>query len=460
MSVERLPASFRDPSGFLFSYDHQLYRQVNLVYRDDYDYLMASGLYDALVRSRLLIPHQEVDVAPTTDLGQPYKIIKPARIPFVSYPYEWCFSQLKNAALTMLQIQTRALGFGMTLKDSSAYNIQFKDGKPILIDTLSFERYREGEAWVGYRQFCQHFLAPLLLAVYRDMRLTQLLRVHIDGIPLDLTRALLPARTVFRPSVFAHIHLHARSQKYFSNKNVSSSKVSRLALLGILESLEATVKKMTWNGNSTGWANYYDETNYSKVALEHKKRLVSKWLDRIDPGTVWDLGANTGLFSSIASSRGNNTISFDLDPWVVEKNYLDNLTRQETRILPLLLDLTNPSPGIGWRNKERNSLIERGPADTVLALAFIHHLAISNNLPLDRIAAFLGDICHNLIIEFIPKTDSQVKRLLSSREDIFPHYTQENFEHEFKSYFTLKTSVPVKDTHRTLYWMTGQSVYR
>ena len=454
MTSSRVPASFRDPSGFLFSRDQRLYRQVNLVYRDNYDHLMASGLYDALVGSKLLVPHQEVNIPPVGDSDQPYKILSPVQIPFVSYPYEWCFSQLKDAALTTLEIQTKALEFGMILKDSSAYNIQFTDGKPVLIDTLSFEKYREGEPWVGYRQFCQHFLAPLSLMAYRDVRLNQLLRIHIDGVPLDLTKSLLPLGTIFRPSLFTHIHLHAKSQHYFSDKKVSSKRtVSGQALLGILENLKATVKKLTWKGSSSEWANYYAETNYSKAALEKKKQLVGKFLDRVESGMVWDFGANTGLFSRIASNRSNYTVCFDIDPLAVEKNYLVSVKQAETRILPLLLDLTNPSPGIGWENQERTSLIERGPADTVLALALIHHLAISNNLPLEKVAAFLRHITHNLIVEFIPKTDSQVERLLRTRKDIFPNYTQEVFECEFKNYFTTEASAPIPETDRVLYLM-------
>ena len=176
-------------------------------------------------------------------------------------------------------------------------------------------------------------------------------------------------------------------------------------------------------------------------------------LDKINAKSVWDLGANVGIFSRIASDRGIQTISFDIDPAAVEKNYLECVERNEANILPLLLDLTNPSPGIGWQNQERTSLLERGPAETVLALALIHHLAISNNLPFGKIANFLSRICSSLIIEFIPKSDSQVQKLLSTREDIFPNYTQGNFENGFKDFFKIQSSVKIKDSQRTLYLM-------
>ena len=453
----KLPASFRDPSGFLFSRDRQLYRQVNPVYGDHYDLLMSSGLYDALVENKLLIPHREVDISGEGNHPEWHRILAPERIPFISYPYKWCFSQLKAAALTTLQIQARALEFGMTLKDGSAYNIQFKKGSPLLVDTLSFETYREGEPWLAYRQFCQHFLEPLALMAYRDIRLSQLLRIHIDGVPLDLARSLLPITTLLRPSLSIHIHLHAKSQKYFADKAVSSRRqVSRNALLGMVDNLQAVVKRLRWKGSSTEWADYYDETNYSRVALEAKKQLVNDFIDEIAPATVWDLGANTGLFARLTGEREHLTVAFDIDPWAVEKNYLESLKRGETEILPLLLDLTNPSPGIGWGNQERASLIERGPADAVLALALIHHLAISNNLPFANIATFLGQICEHLIIEFVPKTDSQVKRLLSTREDIFPDYTQKGFEGEFRKEFTIEASAPIAESERVLYRMKRQ----
>jgi len=453
-SSEGHPASFRDPSGFLFQRDGVLYRQVNLVYRDDYDRLMDSGLYRALVDDDLLIPHREVDIEPPVpELS--YKVLQPEAITFVSYPYEWCFSQLKDAALATLRIQRRALDFGMSLRDSSAYNIQFRNGRPVFIDTLSFGRHNEGEPWVAYRQFCQHFLAPLALMSYRDVRLRRLLRTYIDGMPLDLASSLLPWRTRLRFSLLSHIHLHARSQKHYEDKpvDVKQRKVSRYALLGIINSLESAVKSLNWQAGGTEWADYYGDTNYSTQAFEHKKAVVADFLDRAKPAAVWDLGANVGVFSRLASERGIATVSFDVDPAAVEKNYLFCRQSGGTGMLPLVLDLTNPSPGIGWEGSERMSLQERGPADVVLALALVHHLAISNNVPLPRIAGFLSDSGRRLIVEFVPKSDSQVQRLLATREDIFTDYTREAFEEEFGGRFRIDDIVEIEDSQRVLYLM-------
>ncbi|MFZ3171884.1 MAG: hypothetical protein WA118_07890 [Carboxydocellales bacterium] len=386
---------------------------------------------------------------------QAYKIIKPEVIPFISYPYEWCFSQLKQAALATLQIQKLAMNYGMTLKDSSAYNIQFREGKPILIDTLSFEKYQEGQPWVAYRQFCQHFLAPLTLMSYTDIRLSQLFRIYIDGIPLDLASKLLPPKTYLKFSLLSHIHIHATTQKKYEDKaiNISYRKLSRTGLLAIVDSLESAVNKLKWQPFGTEWGEYYDNNNYSLEAFADKKRLVKEFLEHVKPSSAWDFGANTGLFSRLAAERHIPTISFDIDPAAVEKNYLTTMKDGEVNILPLLLDLTNPSPGIGWKNKERSPLIQRGPTDMVFALALIHHLAISNNLPLSYIAEFFSKLCKFLVIEFVPKSDSQIQRLLATREDIFTEYHQEAFERKFKKYFTIYKSTKILESERTLYLM-------
>ncbi|OQY58529.1 MAG: SAM-dependent methyltransferase [Desulfobacteraceae bacterium 4572_88] len=449
------PGSFRDPAGFLFYREGSICRQINQVYKENYEHLMNSGLYAELAKDGLLIPHEETDIADAVNSDKAHQVIRPEKISFISYPYEWCFSQLKDAALATLTIQKRAFAHGMSLKDASAYNIQFRKGRPILIDTLSFERYQEGSPWAAYRQFCQHFLAPLVLMAFTDIRLGQLLRVHIDGIPLDLASRLLPSKTRLRFALLSHIHLHAKSQKYFAGKRVRTAerKISHASMLGLIDNLEGAVRKLKWQPGGTEWDAYYEDTNYSAESLDEKENLVANFLEQSDPKSVWDLGANTGRFSRIASEKGIPTLSFDIDPACVERNYLEVVGKKESHLLPLLLDLTNPSPGMGWNHQERSSLRDRGPADTMLALALIHHLAISNNVPLERLADFFASLCCSLIIEFVPKEDSQVQRLLFSREDVFPNYTQEAFEDAFKVCFTIRDRVKIPNTQRTLYLM-------
>ena len=431
-----------------------MYRQVNRAYADEYARLMESGLYDRLIKAGLLIPHEEADqVSAESDAA--FKVIQPERVPIISYPYEWSFSQYKDAALATLSIQRRAMKAGMSLKDASAYNIQFVRGKATLIDTLSFETYKEGQPWVAYRQFCQHFLAPLALMALRDIRLNQLLRVYIDGVPLDLASRLLPYRTRLNFGLLTHVHIHAGAQKRYSGKDVKSrgGSMSKQALIGLIDSLDATIRKLDWTPQNTEWGNYYDNTNYSDQAFEHKKQLVGEWARRISPAMVWDLGANTGVFSREAGESGANVCSFDIDPAAVELNYRQMKQEKIENILPLLLDLTNPSPAIGWANRERDSFHGRGPADLILALALIHHLAISNNVPLSQIAEFFTATGKWLIIEFVPKTDSQTRKLLVSREDIFPNYTREGFEATFRTSFKIHEAVEIRESERVLYLM-------
>lgn len=451
----KVSSSFRDPNGFLFYRNGTLYRQINMGYRENYEHLMNSGLYNSLTNNGLLIPHSDAEIPPE-DEAVAFKIICPETIPFVSYPYEWCFTQLKDAALTTLLVQKSALSFGMSLKDASAYNIQFRNGKPLFIDTLSFEKYREGQPWIAYRQFCQHFLAPLALMSLTDIRLGQLSRIYIDGVPLDLTGALLPLRARFNFSLFSHIYLHSKSQKYFKDKDINRShrEMSKTSFIGIIDHLESAIDKLQWKANKKSeWADYYQGTTYSREAFEHKKQLVTKFLDYISPKSLWDFGANTGLFSRLASNKKINTISFDADLAAVEKNYLECRRKNESHILPLFLDLTNPSPSIGWQNQERVSLLERGTTDTALALALVHHLAIANNLPFTNIADFFNRICTFLIIEYVPKNDPQVTRMLSSRSDVFSNYKQYDFENEFQKYFIIQERCKVTESERILYLM-------
>jgi hypothetical protein len=326
----------------------------------------------------------------------------------------------------------------------------------VLIDTLSFEEYVEGKPWVAYRQFCQHFLAPLALMSYTDVRLNQLLRIHIDGIPLDLASELLPRRTRLRFGLLAHLHLHARSEKRYETKQVDVREirgVSKNSLIGLIGSLKRAVERLKWKPAGTEWAEYEKETNYTDASLEHKKRLVSGYLDRISPEELWDMGANTGVFSRIAAEKGIFTVAMDVDPACVELNYLECLKRGEERVQPLLADFTNPSPGVGWRNLERDSLFARGPVDAAMALALVHHLAISNNVPLPLLAEFFAATCENLVIEFVPKTDSQVQFLLLSREDIFDDYNRDAFEAAFGRLFSIEDSADITESQRTLYLM-------
>jgi hypothetical protein len=448
-------SSFRDPSGFVFERDGEFYRQINQSYREDFDHILSSGLYQTLVENELLIPHEESETDLTNTDGA-YKIIKPDQLAFISYPYEWSFSALRQAAIATLRIQYLSLNHGMVLKDASAYNIQFHKGKPTLIDTLSFQRWTDGRPWDGYRQFCQHFFAPLALMAYRDVRLSRLLTSFIDGVPLDLASTLLPRKTYLRLSILTHIHLHSKMQKRASEGSSPPESVRRVpknSLMGMTQNLLSGINSLRWDPGRTPWGEYYDTFSYSEEAFKHKEAIVQKFVELAQPSVLWDIGANTGKFSRIASNKGIFTVSMDIDPGAVEDNFHQMLSNSEKSLLPLVMDITNPSPSLGWRSRERTNLIDRGPVDAILALALFHHLAIGNNLPFQEIARFFAELCEWLLIEFIPKDDDQIKRMLSVRKDIFDTYSNPNFEREFSNHFTILKKDTIQGSSRILYTM-------
>jgi ribosomal protein L11 methylase PrmA len=452
--MKNLPASFRDPSGHLFRLDGELYRSVQPSYAANYEQLMSSGLYESLTDKLLMVRHDEVEL----DVNA-YKTLKPELIPYISYPYEWSFSQLKDAALLTLQVNKEAMKFGMNLKDASAYNVQFFRGKPVFIDTLSFERYVDGSPWIAYKQFCQHFLAPIALTTHRDFRLTHLLKAFIDGIPLDLASTLLPWKSWFSYPLLAHVHLHAMSQRRFEDVGREDDgprkvTIGKLQYLGLIDSLENAINSLNWKYATTEWGEYYSDTNYDDESMLRKIELVSRFLEESQSGlpqVAADFGANTGRFSRLASEMGYQTLAFDIDEVAVDKNYQQVKAANEAKLLPLVLDLSNPSPGLGWMHQERDSFIDRQQVDVGVALAIIHHLAISNNIPLGSISEFFNRCCQRLIIEFVPKADSQVRRLLATREDIFENYHESGFEAAFKDHFNIVASEKINGSERTLY---------
>ncbi len=382
-------------------------------------------------------------------------VLRPERVPFISYPYEWCFSQWKDAALTTLEIQQTAFEFGMSLKDASAFNIQFVAGRPLLIDTLSLEKYREGTPWIAYRQYCEHFLAPLALMARRDIRLGQLFKNYVDGLPLDLASRLLPSSTWLRPALLIHIHLHAKSQRKYATKKRgrTAAKISRRGYLGLLDSQKSATLAQNYKLKASDWTEYYSDNNYTDKASDHKKALVRDFIQEVKPRTTWDLGANDGTFSRMAGDQGSLTISIDADLASVEANYQRCRRENRGNVLPLCVDLTNPTPALGWAGEERMTLLTRGKPDLVLALALIHHLAIGNNTPLERIAEFLAQVSRHLVIEFVPKEDSQLQRMLAFRDDVFDRYTQEDFEEVFRRFFSVLRREAIPESARTLYLM-------
>jgi hypothetical protein len=455
-AMEPLPSSFRDPSGYVFNHGGDCLRAVQPEYEPHLDRLLGTGLYRALVDQQLLIPHD--DITPLfPERRASCRVLKPRQVEFISYPFEWSFSQLKDAALTTLRIQQEALARGMSLKDASAYNLQFVDGAPVHIDTLSFEILPPGKPWVAYRQFCSHFLAPLVLMSYGDVRLHQLQRIYLDGLPLDLAAALAPGRSRWNLGVLVHLHLHARSQRLWQGRRLPTAArhraVSLNGLRGLTAGLQRVIEGLNRRPDRRQWGNYYDETILGGGYLERKTRILESWLGELRPPWVWDLGANTGHFSRVASAAGCRVVSFDVDPECVELNYLENRARRERRVLPLVLDLMNPSPSCGWSLAERSSFLQRRSPDLVMGLALVHHLAVGNNLPLPWIARFFQPFAPALILEFVPKDDLNAQRLLQSREDIFPTYDQAHFEAAFEPWYRIERTETIPGCARRLYQM-------
>ena len=438
-------ASFRDPSGNVLHYKNEIYRIINNNYKNEFDHFIKSGLYQKLVSENLIVEYNEDDAKQIKpNFSNFYKIIKQEKIHFISYPYEWSFDMLKDAALTVLLIQKICLEFGMSLKDASAYNIQFHNGKPILIDTTSFEMYQNGP-WKAYRQFCEHFLAPLALMSKKDVRLFQLLLSNIDGIPLDIAAGIIPKSTFTNFGLAAHIHAHAKAQKHYEDKKVKKQKLGKMQLLGIVENLKSTIKNLKIS-QETEWADYYNDTNYSDIAEKDKQIIVKNFLKKCSSEIVIDLGANDGKFSNIAAEN-SYVVSMDIDPIAVNNNYLN----YNPKIIPIVANLANPSPAIGWSNNERKSLFERIKNNTCIALALIHHLRITYGIPLKSQFEVFSKIAKFLIIEFVPKEDSQVKRLLQNRDDVFDDYDIKNFERIAFENFENVESMEVKDSLRKIY---------
>lgn len=450
--------SFRDPSGSLYYIDDVLYRQVNAQYRQDYDHLVKSGLLAELFEAGLLIEHEEVDLS-LSATDEAYRVLRPVVVPFISYPYEWSFGQLKAAALLTLTIMRRALRKGMILKDASAYNVQFWGSRPVFIDTLSFERYVPGQPWVAYRQFCQHFLGPLSLMGHVDLRLAQLMQTNIDGIPLDLVNMLLPRRAKLRPGIATHVTLHAHTQRRFADSaGVPSSRsrvrVTSTGLQGIIDSLESTVRRAQRGDVVTEWKNYRSEESYAAEAAACKRRLVEEFLSEAQGSRlVLDVGANKGEYSMLATRYADYVVAVDVDPAALDILFASLAAAGNTQVLPLRVDMTTPSPSIGWDNTERPAFKDRAGDATVMALALLHHLAITNNVPMKQVARFFSGFARSLVVEFVPKSDPQVQRLLATREDIFPQYSRECFEEDFSTLYEIRRAVPIDASERVLYLM-------
>ncbi len=443
-----LKSSFRDPAGHVFVEDGIVKRAVTETGISEYYSFLLSGLYNDLAADGLIVKHIEEKKRPAAP-GSAITIV-PEQIGFVSYPYEWSFSQLKDAALLTLEIQRRALLRGMSLKGASAFSIQFRGCTPVLIDTLSFER-NDGGPWPAYNQFCRHFLAPLALSAYVSAPLNRFLAVSLDGFPLELASRLLPFRTRFRPGLLTHLHAHARAAGAGRAGEVSTAPAGPDRKAPLTESLRATVGALHLPKRRTEWNECdHDPAHYPAEAGETRRRWVADRIRAHRPALTFDLGADTGEYSRLAASQGGFCVSMETDAVCANESYLRAKREGHSRILPLLMDLREPSPSLGFDLSERMSLFERPRADLVLALALVHHLRITGQIPLSRLASFLCRLGNRVLIEFVPKEDPMVRETPAHRQDVFGDYGFREFVGTFGRAFELVETQAVPGTSRVL----------
>jgi ribosomal protein L11 methylase PrmA len=443
---EQLPSSWRDPAGFMIRSGGLFKRVITQLGSDDFQFYRASGLHAELVESCMVLDFEEEATHAPAEWAH---VLVPEQLAYVSYPWEWSFDQLKDAALLTLALQDRALRRGLSLKDASAYNVQFRGSKAIFIDTLSFER-DNGGPWVAYEQFCRQFLAPLLLMSYVTPNANRYLRVDIEGMPLREASKILPIRSWLQPGALLHLHLHARAGGRGPYTGAQSQARSSHAKGPLVESLRKAIESIRSPRWPAAWTNYYEEGRfYSLEASASKLTAVRELTAGLRPDTVFDLGANTGVFAQLFAQNGATCIAYDSDTACVNQLYLQ-AKQQGSNILPLVMDLANPSPSLGFGLNTTLSLLDRPQADLVLCLALIHHLRFTERLPLSRIADFLARLGRWLLIEFVPTGDASADLLRHGR-DGFGDYTIDGFLARFGAHYHLRGQRALGGSTRTLY---------
>jgi hypothetical protein len=454
MKDHKHPSSFRDPSGYVFVEKDIIYRRVNGSYLNTFSKLVESGLYDNLVDKGWLIPHE------ITEKEDDFFIIKPEQLSLITYPYEWSFSQLKDAALLTLRVHKSALHYGMLLKDATAFNVQFHKGNPVFIDTLSFDVYKHGTPWGAYGQFCRHFLAPLLLMKHVSPDLNKLHVSFLDGVPLDIASKMLPTKTHFSLFIKANIHMHAKAFNKYKGTFETNKKptISLHTQNNIIQNMIDYISKLTLN-SETEWGDYYTLSNYDDEGFRVKETTVKRWIKKYALKNIWDIGGNNGHFSRHLQSDCDTIICSDIDPMAVDVNYRTVKKNNEKNIFPLLIDYTNQSPGIGFANEERTPFhhrIQKLQVDCILALALIHHLAISANCTFEMLANSFSGISEWLLIEFVHPDDSWVNKLLQSKREarnLFDYYNKQEFETIFEQFYDVREILDIPTSKRTLYLM-------
>lgn len=448
--MELEAGSFRDRTGRIFYSGENVFRGLTDKALPEWQALRGTRFFPRLVQEGKIVATEEADP------GEWAAVLRHERIPFVSYPYEWCFGMLKAAALLQLELIEAALAEGLSLKDATPYNVQWQGCRPVFIDVLSFYRLKPGEPWVGYRQFCELFLNPLLLEAYKGVPFQPWLRGSLEGIPPQDLLALLGARDLLRKGVLTHVWLHARSQTRYDEAAQSRNVKSELAAAGFrkelilanVRGLARLVQGLALPERRSAWAGYGEDPGYAGADQEEKERFVREAVASQRWGLAWDLGANTGVYSRIAAEGSDYVVALEGDPGAVERLYAEG----SANVLPLVCNLADPSPARGWRGRERKDLPERGLPDLVLCLALIHHLVIGANLRLAEVLDWLAGLGRFLVIELVTREDARVQGLLRHRDDLYEDYDLPVFERELAASFEVLRRLELPSGRRILYF--------
>lgn len=445
--------SFRDPSGQIFTAGQRVFRKISTHGKEAYEAVRACNITTELEKEGMLIESKEVT---DFDLPSSYKILEHPRIPFISYPYEWSFEQLRNAALLHISLHLKCLERNITLSDASAYNVQFNGYRPVFIDRLSLIPYRDGDAWHGHRQFTEHFIAPLLWSSYLNLGHQELYRAHIDGIPLSVLSKSLPwtKKTSFNYYMFIHL-LGQHENKSYEKSGVEKMRKLHLpkdGLVFILNRFKKWIERLPSVSKTSFWNEYKDFRSYQNEEVERKKEFVSAAVNYIKPGMLWDIGCNSGEFSDLAIEAGAKyVVGFETDKGALE-NAFQFSRAKSLPFLPLYIDICNPSPSQGWAESERKGLKNRVCADMVLSLAVLHHMAIGNNVPLKSALDYILSLAPYGIIEWVPKEDPMVRRMLALRKDIFEDYSHDAFVKRLRERTEILKETIVSSSGRILYF--------
>lgn len=450
------PGSFRDRSARIFIRDGKVFRTLNSESLMVWRRVSAEPFFQQLTAGRQLVETQEISREAVRDLSLPQQVegvLQHERIPFISYPYEWSFSMLREAALLHLRILSDAIRVGLILKDASPYNVQFRGSKPVFIDIGSFVEHKSGEPWIAYRQFCELMLFPLLLQAYRGVHFQPILRGQLEGIPAKQFLQWMRWRDLFRPGVFTNGWLQAKLEQ--NTQTITSSTVQDLEQSGFRTSIiEQMFKKLTglieglqWKPEQTQWTGYDNSLPHVADDREAKSAFVRRVSQQKRRELVWDLGCNDGRYSLIASEYAETVIAMDQDHACIDRLFQSS----PVNIVPLCVELANSSPAQGWRGKERKRLEERGQPDLVLCLGLIHHLVLASNIPLPEVVNWLASLGGELVLEFPSKQDAMVKALLRNKRDQYDDYSVDCLETELSKYFTISASASLPSGHRTLF---------